>query len=178
MLTKSINNAITISVFVFLIIWNTIIIIIIVNDIENTITVFVFLVVWDTIVVIIVIKVIWNSIIIVIVIKGIWDTITIIVFFMVLYWFTLYSTDKSPKNLLLKPINNYKTLSCADSTSAKMVLRHFQAYNGCQQCGEEQKRPHSLYISELSGLSVLWRKRGCPMIVQLPTEYALLGFTN
>ena len=86
-------------------------------------------------------------------------------------------TDKT-KNLLLKPINNYKTLSCADSTSAKMVLRHFQAYNGCQQCGEEQKRPHSLYISELSGLSVLWRKRGCPMIVQLPTEYALLGFTN
>ena len=71
-----------------------------------------------------------------------------------------------------------KTLSCTNSTTAEMVLRHFQAYNGCQQCGEEQKRPHSLYISELSGLSVLWRKRGCPMIVQLPTEYALLGIKH
>ena len=69
-----------------------------------------------------------------------------------------------------------KTLSCTNITTAEMVSkRHFQAYNGCQQCGEEQKRPHSLCISELSGLSVLWRKRGCPMIVQLPTEYALLG---
>ena len=80
-LTKSINNAITISVFVFLIIWNTIIIIIVVNDIENAITVFVFLVVWDTVIVIVIIEVVRNAIIIVIVINGIWDTITIIVFF-------------------------------------------------------------------------------------------------